>query len=90
MEFKSSLYNSARYLAIAMEAGIGDPLDLLNAFFWDKLILNLPCSESFNPSMPWLYKLDSRVSRITCNIVTFMDDSRIIGYSIEQCWQTGR
>ena len=90
MGFKPSPFNAARYLAIASKYAVGDPLDPKNAFFWDKLILNLPFSDTFNPGMPWLYKLDSRVNRIASDAVTFMDDSRITGHSIEACWQAGR
>ena len=90
MGFKPSPHNAARHLAIATELAMGDPLDCNNAFFQDKLILNLPCSEKFNPSMPWLYKLDSRVGQIAPDVVTFMDDSRVTDYSVESCWQASR
>lgn len=51
MGFKPSPHNAARHLAIATEFALGDPLDETNAFFWDKLILNLPCAKSFDPAM---------------------------------------
>ena len=83
MGFKPSPCNSARCLAIATEHAFGDPLDENNAFYWDKLILNLPCSNSFDPSVPWLYKVDSRVNRIACDAVTFVDDFRVTGHLVE-------
>ena len=90
MGYTASPHNAVRHLEIGMEFVMGDPLELGNAFYWDKLVLNLPCTDSFNPGMPWIYKLDSRVGRIACDQVKFMDDFRSTGYSVESCWQAGR
>ena len=86
MGFKPSLHNAARHLAIATEFSLGDPLDDSNAFFWDEMKLNLLCSPSFNPGMPWLYKFDSRVEKIASNVVTFIDNKQVTGSSVESCW----
>ena len=90
MGFKPSSHNAARHLAIATEFGLGDLLDDSNTFFWDEMKLNLPCSPSFDPGMPWLYKFDSRVGKIASDIITFMDDKLVTSSLVESCWQAGR
>ena len=90
MGFKLSPHNAARHLAIATEFGLGDLLDDSNTFFWDEMKLNLPCSPSFDPGMPWLYKFDSRVRKIASDVVTFIDNKRVTGSSVELCWQAGQ
>ena len=89
MGFKSSPHNAARHLSITTEYGIGDPLDKANSFYWDKLILNLPCTKTFDPGMPLSHKLDSRIDRIACNAVMFIDNSRITGHLVESYLQAG-
>lgn len=38
---------------------MGDLLDPNNPFAWDKIKLNLPGLENYNPAMPWIYKWNS-------------------------------
>jgi len=52
MGFKPSPYLAVRHLAIAEELARGDKADKSNPFKYDQVILNLPCSSEFNPSMP--------------------------------------
>jgi hypothetical protein len=35
----------------------GDPLDPGNPFCLDKVVENLPGTPSYDPSMPWVYKV---------------------------------
>ena len=72
-------------MAIAIEMGLEDLVDLKNTFYWDKLVLNFSYSEALNQSMPWIYKFNSKVKRITCDVVTFIDKIRVTGYSVEVC-----
>ena len=90
MCFRPSPYLACRMLTLAEESARGDPLDENNPFFWDRIVLNLPGSEIFNPSMPWVCKLNSKVNRIAADFITFVDDLRVTGYSTENCWQSGR
>ena len=77
-------------MAIAEEQARGDRLDNSNPFFWDKLVLNLPCSDTFDPTMPWAYKLNLNYQKIAGAFVLFVDDMRVTGFTQENCWQCGR
>ena len=86
MGFKSSPFLAIRYLSIASEYAVGDPADELNPFHWSKVVLNLPCSEKFNLTMPWIYEWNERAKVIAGDFVLFVDDFRIVGYLTENCW----
>jgi len=88
--FTSSPHGAVRFLSIAEEQARGDHLSPNNPFYWDRVILNLPCSDKFDPSMPWIYKWDSNVKKIAGDFVIFVDDMRVTGHSMENCWQCGR
>ena len=90
MGFAPSSANAVRHLSLAQEVAKGDPLDPSNPFRWDRVVMNMPASEEFDPSMPWIYKRNDRVGKIAGDCVTFVDDIRVTGYSVENCWQCGR
>ena len=37
----------------------GDWKELSNPLYWDRVVINLPGSEEYDPSMLWVYKWDS-------------------------------
>ena len=41
-----------RHLGLGMEIAKENNLDTKNLFHWSKVVLNLPVSEDFEPSMP--------------------------------------
>ena len=90
MGFKPSPYLTIRYLAIVEEFAQGDRLNPVNPFKFDRVILNLLCSSKFDPTMPWIYKWNSEAQRMAGDLVSFVDDLRVAGYSIEHCWQCAR
>ena len=57
--FTFSPYAAVRFLAIAEEKARGDYLDVKNPFHWDSIRLNLPGSDDFNLSLPWIFKWNS-------------------------------
>jgi len=66
----------------------------MNIFRWEWVRLNLPGSEDFDPSLPWVSKVfwdytEAGVPfvQIACDFVTFVDDIRVAGYSLEATWQ---
>ena len=63
----------------------GDPLDQLNSFFWDSVKLNLPCSPSFDPTIPWICELNGKVYKTPGYLVSLIDNMKVLGYSIEHC-----
>ena len=85
MGLVSSPFATTRIFAWAMEIIKGDRFDPANPFAWDKVILNLPGSESYDTSMPRVYKFNSLLGVISSDCKTFMDDSRGIGATRELC-----
>ena len=78
MGFRSSPYNSVRMYLIAEEMIRGDRWDSSNPFHWESLKLNLPGTEAYNPTLPWIAQLrpdGSTASGMTC----FVDDQRVVG-----------
>jgi hypothetical protein len=56
----------------------GDRRDKSNPFQWESLMLNLPGTAAYNPSLPWVMQLqadNSMASGMTC----FVDDQRVTG-----------
>ena len=88
--FKPSPHGAVRFFAIAEEQARGDHLDSKNPFYWDKIKLNIPCSQDFDPTSPWICKWNSKEGRIAGDFVVFVDDMRVCGFSVENCWQCGR
>ena len=81
MGFVSSPFLTCRLFAWAMEVIKGDRLSPTNPFHWTHAVLNLPGMESFDPSMPRVYKFNPLTASIACDCKTFVDDSRTIGPS---------
>jgi len=61
-------------------------METRNLFGYNKVILNLPYSESFDTFMLWVYKWNNKVERLAEDLVSFINNMWILGYSIEHCW----
>ena len=59
MGFSPSPYFVSKDMLVIEEAVIGSRFDLHNIFRWANVILNLPCTENYNPARPWVYKVRS-------------------------------
>ncbi len=57
MGLRDSPYRSLQMLLIAKTIAYGDRKDRSNPFHWEEVILNLPGSWHYDPTMPWVYKL---------------------------------
>ena len=82
MGFRSSPYNSIRTYLVAEEIIKGDRHDKTNAFRWSRVMLNLPGSEGYKPSLAWITKRRPD-GLLASNIVTFVDNQRL-GVSREE------
>ena len=69
---------------------VGDQKDRKNAFRWDKVILNLPGDDSFNPTLPWVIKWDLIAHRIAATIRAYVDDLRLVAATRELAWAANR
>jgi hypothetical protein len=91
MGFRPSPYLEIQYLyCCALQFAVGDRRSKTNPMRWDKIWLNLPGSPKYNPSLPMVMKWNQLAERIAGNIVTFVDDLRLTGYSIENAWAVAR
>ena len=88
-----SLYQVVKSLHLAEEIIRGDRLDCKNVFRWDRIRLNLPGSDDYNPSLPWVSKVkdnpDGTVD-VAADLFTFVDDLRPTGKSKAEAWKAGR
>jgi hypothetical protein len=69
---------------------VGDRLCKDNPLRWDRIILNLPGDSIYDPSLPTVMKWNDSVGRIAGDIVSFVDDLRLTGYSLENSWAVSR
>jgi hypothetical protein len=90
MGLRPSPYNAIRYRYLADEFAQEHHRASANAMQWDQIILNLPGSGDYDPTLPWLMKCDDLVNRIAGNAVTFVDDVQGSGHSLENAWQVRR
>ena len=61
-----------------------------NPLRWDRVVMNLPGSESYNPSMPWVYRWDDEKEAMAAFFGTYIDDIRSGGPTEQACWKTSR
>ena len=85
MGLKSSPHGCIEMQALAEEVIRGNPADRRNPFYYDKVILNLPGSQNYNPAKAWLYKFHSDAKAVACDVVTYVDDLRLTGSTRERC-----
>ena len=68
----------------------GDRLAVDNPLRWDRVIMNLPGKEGYDPSMPWVYKWDDVNNRMASDFVCYIDDIRGLGGTERACRATTR
>ena len=76
MGFWCSPYIATQSFAWSEEIVVGDLSDPNNPFAWNEIKLNLPGSDSYNPSMPWIYKWNSVADCMPAFFGTYVDDVR--------------
>ncbi len=86
--FRPSPYNSIRMFLIAEEIIRGDRHDPANALQWNRIMLNLPGTKAYNPSIAWLSKHRTDGS-LASDFVTFVDDLRLGAQGAKRLKETG-
>lgn len=76
MGLRSSPYMCVKAMLLATEVIYGDRLDMANAYRWDEVRVNLPGSESYDPSRPWIGKYRKDLGKLAGSTVTYVDDLR--------------
>ena len=94
MGFAASPYNSIKMALVAEEVCKGDRRDTrvgldgkeLNPFQWDRIELNLPGTEGYDPCVTWISKR-RKDGQMACDVFTFVDDERVVGPTEDLTWQ---
>jgi len=73
-------------MIMAKYVAYGDRTDPQNPFAWEQVVLNLPGSESYDPSLPWVMKIRSD-GHLACEVFVYVDDGRITGWSPDPDWE---
>ena len=87
MGFRPSPEWSCRFYYLSEEFIRGNEKSLSNPLRWDRIIVNLPGNEDFNPSLPYIMKWNDVVNRQAGNLIAYVDDLRIIGWSMNHAWE---
>jgi hypothetical protein len=90
MGFRPSPYYSVRFYYWAEELVRGDRRDLKNPLRWDRIILNLLGSPTYDPTLPGVMKWCEVINNIAGDLIAFVDDLRCTGMSEEHAWQVAR
>ncbi len=89
MGFRPSPYNSIRMYLIAEEIIQGDHDNPDYAFQWSHLLLNLPGTEHYKPSLAWVSKWRKDGS-LASDFICFVDDLQIMGKGRERVREGGQ
>jgi len=63
----------------------GDRYNPLNPLGWHKVVLNLPAQDDYNPTLPWVFRVDSSRNLAAAFFCTYVDDIRT-----DDCSKLGR
>ena len=64
-----------------LEWAMGDPRDVKNPFHYQRVVLNLPCSLNYDPSLPRVLKLRED-NELATDQKTYVDDVHTVGRSL--------
>jgi hypothetical protein len=85
MGMRPSPYIAVRHYYWAEEFAKGNPDLKDNPMGFDQVILNLPGMPEYNPTLPKVMKWNSHAKAIAGDVITFVDDVRVTGFSKENC-----
>jgi hypothetical protein len=75
---------------LADEVVRGCPTHPDNPFWFDEVRLNLPSQDSYDPSLPWVSKVNYKIKQIAGDVKTYVDDKRPTGHSKQHCRDVAR
>jgi hypothetical protein len=86
MGLKPSPYFTIKATHLAYEVSNGDWHDPRNALQWDTVVLNLPGSDDYTPTHPWVYRI-TKSGDMAGSTPAYVDDLRPVGSTAEHCFQ---
>jgi hypothetical protein len=86
MGLKSSPYQTTQSMLFAEDVMRGDSDDPKNVFRWNSVILNLPGSQTYDPSRPWVYKV-RKDGTPAADFFFYIDDNRTTGNDEQEAWK---
>jgi hypothetical protein len=75
MGLKSSPYVTIKTLLLGYESVVGDRTLIDNPFHWSSVKQNLPGTPEYDPTMPWVYRVNAN-GNIAGIVKTYVDDLR--------------
>ena len=90
MGFAPSPEWSCRFYYFAGEFVRGNIRDIDNPLRCNKVILNLIGNKGYDPSLPNVFKWNKTANRIAGDILAYVDNLRVTGWSYEHAWQIAR
>jgi hypothetical protein len=88
MGLRPSPYFASQSTYFAEEVVQGNRAEVANPFHWASVRLNLPGSEGYNPSLPWVSRL-TLSGYMAGTFKRYVDDLRTVGGTEDACWQVG-
>lgn len=92
MGMRSSPYLAIRHYYWGEEFARGNPARFDNPMGYNRIVLNLPGMSNYDPALPKVMKwrdshIKGELGHVAGDVVTFVDDVRITGYSKANCWK---
>ena len=89
MGLRTAPYQAVQGMLWAQEMILGDRRNKSNVFQWEKVKLNLPGAEDYDPSEPWVCKV--RMDGVlAADIHIYVDDIRTTASSERECWKASQ
>jgi hypothetical protein len=76
-------------MLIAKYEAYGNRRNRSNPFHWEQIALNLPGNWSYDPSLPWVFKVRFD-GNLACEVYIYVDDGKVIGWCKVACWEAAK
>ena len=86
MGLKNSPVNSVQGVTVAKYHILGNPKEFTNPFGWHVVIANLPGSEDYDSSLPWVMKVREDGTPAS-SLAGYVDDFRVVAREESAAWE---
>ena len=84
---RPSPYNSVQCVLISKHFIMGNPKDESNPFSWDRIELNVPGSQNYDYSKPWIMKV-RKDGELASGVAQYIDNIRVMAYTKDFAWKS--